>query len=247
MSPAPAIVLHGLPPSHPSRAAEAAIRLKGLEFERAEVEAGRHNEQMEAIYGAGHRTVPGMLVDGEPVHGSRAIFARLDEIVADPPLYPEPIAAAVRAADRWGDEELQDLGRRLPWGALHFRPEAIGTFGGGEPLDPAGTDFAIRLTRGMWKYHGISAERLAVDLAGLPAKLETIDELAADGVIGGDPANAADLQIGSTIRVLLTLGDLTPLLAGRAGERIAMRWFGDYPGHVPAGALPAGWVPQAVT
>lgn len=99
----------------------------------------------------------------------------------------------------------------------------------------------------MWKYHGISAERLAVDLAGLPAKLDTIDELAADGVIGGDPANAADLQIGSTIRVLLTLGDLTPLLAGRAGERIAMRWFGDYPGHVPAGALPAGWVPQAVT
>ena len=125
-------------------------------------------------------------VDGEPVHGSRAIFARLEEIVPDPALYPEPIAAAVREADRWGDEELQDLGRRLPWGALHFRPEALGTIGGGPPLDPAGTDFAIKFLRAGWKYHGISAERLAGDLAGLPAKLERIDELATAGVIGGE-------------------------------------------------------------
>jgi hypothetical protein len=38
----------------------------------------------------------------------------------------------VREAERWVDEELQDLGRRLPWGALHFRPEALGRF----PDDP---------------------------------------------------------------------------------------------------------------
>ena len=247
MSAAPEITLPVLPPSHPSRAAAAALRLKGIEFERVEMEMGRHNEQMEAIYGAGNRTVPGIVVDGEPVHGSRAIFARLEEIVPEPALYPEPIAAAVREADRWGDEELQDLGRRLPWGALHFRPEALGTIGGGPPLDPAGTDFAIRFLRAGWKYHGISAERLADDLAGLPAKLERIDELATAGVIGGEAANAADLQIGSTIRVLLTLGDLEPLLAGSAGEQIARRWFPDFPGRVPAGAYPDGWVPAAVS
>lgn len=242
---APEITLHGLPPSHPSLAAEVALRVKGLEFERVEMEMGRHNEQMEAIYGAGNRTVPGIVIDGEPVHGSRPIFARLDEIAPEPALYPEPIAAAVRDADRWGDEELQDLGRRLPWGALHFRPEALGTYGGGETLDPAGTDFAIRLTRATWKYHGISAERLAADLADLPVKLDRIDELAAEGVIDGERATAADLQIGSTIRVLLTIGDLEPLLAGRDGERIARRWFPDYPGRVPAGAFPDGWVPAA--
>jgi len=136
VSTAPEITLHGLPPSHPSRAAEIAIRAKGLEFERVEMDMGGHNEQMEAIYGAGNRTVPGMLVDGEPIHGSRAIFAKLEEIAPDPPLYPDPIAAAVHEADRWGDEELQDLGRSLPWGALHFRPEAFGTFAGGETLGP---------------------------------------------------------------------------------------------------------------
>ena len=245
MSEQPTIVLHGLPPSHPSRAAVAALRVKGLEFERAEVNAGGHNEQMESIYGEGNRTVPGIVVDGEPVHGSRAIFARLDEIAPEPALYPEAIAAEVREADRWGDEELQDLGRSLPWGALHFRPEAMGTFAGGETLDPPGTDFAIRFVRGMWKYHRISAELLAEQLAGLPAKVSHAEELAAEGIIGGDEPNAADLQIGSTIRVLLTIGDLEPMLSGTAGERIARRWFPDYPGHVPAGAFPAGWVPPA--
>ena len=242
MSAAPEITLHGLPPSHPSMAAEQALRLKGIGFERVEMEMGRHNEQMEAIYGAGNRTVPGMVVDGEPVHGSRAIFARLEEIAPEPALYPEPIAAAVREADRWGDEELQDLGRRLPWGALHFRPEALGTIGGGPTLDPAGTDFAIRFLRAGWKYHGISAERLAGDLAGLPAKLERIDELAAAGVIGGKTANAADLQIGSTLTVLRLVGDVRALIDGRPAEQVARKWFEERPGDVPAGAFPAGWV-----
>jgi glutathione S-transferase len=62
-------------------------------------------------------------------------------------------------------------------------------------------------------------------------------------VIGGDAPNAADLQIGATLRVLLCLGDLRPLLEGRAGERIARAWFPEYRGDVPAGAFPAGWVP----
>jgi hypothetical protein len=45
--------------------------------------------------------------------------------------------------------------------------------------------------------------------------------------------------------VLLTLGDLRPLLRGGVGERIAKSLFPDYPGEVPAGAFPAGWVPAA--
>lgn len=239
----PAIVLHVLPPSHPCLTAEAALQAKGLAYEKVALVPGRHPEEMEAIYGPGRRTVPGMTVDGEPVHGSRAILARLEELAPTPPLFPEGSAEAVRAAEAWGDEELQDLGRRLPWGAMHFRPEAVGTFGGGGPLDPAGTDFAMRVVRASWKYHGITAVRLAEDLAGLPAKLDHLDALAAAGVIGGAEPNAADLQIGATIRVLMTIGDLTPLLAGRAGARIAERWFPDYPGTIPPGAFPAGWVP----
>ncbi len=239
----PTLTLHVLPPSHPCMTAEAALRRKGLEYERIALTPGPHVEEMQQVYGEGRHTVPGLLVDGEPVHGSVPILERLEQLVPEPPLYPAAIADAVREAERWGDGELQDLGRRLPWGALHFRPEAMGTFGGSDPLDPPGTDFAMKFIRASWKYHGITAERLAADLAGLPAKLEHVDALAEDGVLGGDEPNAADLQIGATIRVLLVVEDLHPLLAGRAGERIARRWFPDYAGTVPAGALPAGWVP----
>lgn len=237
----PTLVLHALPPSHPCMTVEAALRLKGLPYERIDLPmAGEHPGLMEEIYGKGNTTVPGMLFDGEPVHGSRAILARLETVEPAPALYPSD---EVLEAERWGDEELQDLGRRLPWGALHFRPELLAAIGGGEPLDGPGTDFAIRFVRGAWRYHGITAERLAEDLAGLPAKVDHIEALASAGVIGGEVPNAADLQIGATIRVLLRLGDLRPLLEATAAEAIALRHFPGHDGHLPAGAYPAGWVP----
>jgi glutathione S-transferase len=237
---APSITLHVLPPSHPCRTAERALELKGLEFEKVELVPGAHIDEMTKIYGA--RTVPGMLLDGEPVHGSRAILARLEELVPDPPLYTSD---AVRDAERWGDEELQDLGRRMPWGALHFRPEAAGLLAGGGTLDPAGTDFAIRMVRAGWKYHGITAQRLYDDLQGLPAKLDHVDALVAEGVVGGEEPNAADLQIGATMEVLACVGDLAPLLDGRPGNDFWRRWFPGRPGEIPAGAFPAGWVPRS--
>ena len=241
----PELTLHALPPSHPCMTADVALRIKGLEFERVDLQAGSHNAEMERIYGEGNRTVPGLLVGDQPVHGSRAILERLEQLAPEPSLYPRERADAVREAERWGDEELQDLGRRLPWGAMHFRPEAMGTYGGPGVLDPAGTDFAIRYVHSTWKYHGITAERLAEDLAGLPAKLDHVAALADDDVIGGEQATAADLQIGATLRVLLTIGDLVPLIEAGPGAEIARRWFPDYPGEVPAGAFPAGWVPTA--
>ena len=230
------ITLHGTPPSHPCMTAEAAIKLKGLEYERVDFAPGDHAVKMPEIYGDGRSTVPGALFDGEPVHTSRAILERLDELQPDPPLFP---TEAVREAERWGDEELQDLGRRLPWGALHFRPEAMGTVAGGGPLDPAGTDYAMRFARAAWKYHGITCERLAADLSGLPEKIAHVQRLRDDGVLGGETPNAADLQIAATLRVLLIVGDLRERLA--PVEDYARRLFPDYPGEIPAGAFPAGW------
>lgn len=243
MSFQPSITLHFVPPSHPSRAVEAALLLKGLEFEKVDVGPGVHTEKMEAIYGPGNGTVPGIVVDGEPVHGSRAITAKLEELVPEPPLFPPEIAEEVREAERWGDEELQQTGRDLGWGALHFRPESLGTMAGGEPLDPAGTDFAIKFLRAAWRYHELTAVRIADALAALPAKLNHVDDLIERGIIGNEQPNAADFQIGSTLRVLATIGDLDELLGDRPAAELGHRLFPDYPGRIPAGAFPAGWVP----
>lgn len=240
----PELVLHVLPPSHPCATVEVALRVKGLEYERVELPMGRHPEAMEELYGAGRTTVPGLLVDGEPVHGSNPIMERLEELAPEPSLYPPEIAERVAEAARWGDGQLQDLGRRIPWGALYFRPEAMGTMApGGAPLDPAGTDFAMKFVRASWKYHNLTAVQLAEDLQALPGLLDHVDALIAQGVLGGDAPNAADLQIGATLAVLRTIGDVRPLIDARPCAQLATRWFGERPGNVPAGAFPAGWVP----
>ncbi len=238
----PKLTLHALAPSHPCMTVAAALELKGLPFDRVDLTPGKHPEEMQELYGEGHSTVPGLMIDDEPVHGSRAILARLEEIEPEPVLYP---SEEVREAERWGDEELQDLGRRLPWGALHFRPELLPTIFGGQALDGPGTDWAIRAIKIGWKYHSITAARLHEDLAGLPGKLAHIERLAGEGVIGGEQANAADLQIGATLTVLLPLEDLRPLLEGSAAERVARLWFGALPGTIRAGTFPEGWVPAA--
>jgi glutathione S-transferase len=174
-------------------------------------------------------------------------MARLEEIAPDPPLFPADIAEEVREAERWGDEELQQLGRNLAWGALHFRPECLGLLAGAGQLDPAGTDFAIKYLRVTWRYHGLTAVQIAEDLAGLPDKLDHIDSLIAAGVIGGEQPNAADFQIASTLRTFEVIDDLAPLLADRPAGELGGRWFPDYlstGGSIPAGAFPAGWVPE---
>ena len=222
--------------------AEAGLKYKGLEYERVELTMGSHGTEVDELYGEGARTVPGMMIGEEAVHGSVPILRRLEEMVPEKPLYPEPIAERVRAAEEWADGHFQDLGRRLPWGALHFRPEAMGTFAGGDALDPAGTDFAMKFIHSTWKYHGITAVKLAEDLAGFSAQIRQIEEFAGQGLIGGEEPTAADLQIASTVRVLLTIGDLHPMFDGTAAERIAMKHFPDYDGLVPEGAYPAGWL-----
>ena len=242
------LILHAVPSSHPVLTVEAALRHKGLEFERVDLPIGDHGDAVAEIYGEGARTVPGLLVDGEPVHGSVGILRRLDELVPEPALYPPDVAEQVRETEEWGSEVVQSMARHFVFGALHFRPESMGTFAGGGALDPAGTDFAITYVRRAWRHVGITAAGLAAQLADLPGVLDRTDALAEAGVVGGEQPTAADLQLGSSFRLMLILGDLAPLLEGRTAERIARRWFADYPGEVPAGAFPAGWVPDgAVT
>lgn len=246
----PAFTLHLLAASHPAQAVEAALTSRQIEFERIELALdGTHPEKVEAIYGAGNQTVSGMLVDDEPVHGSTAIFERLETYLpGELSLFPAPRADDVRAAAQWGDEVFQQAGRRLTWGSLHFKPYAAAQAVGGDPLDPAATDFAMQFIHRIWKHHGINSVLIAEALAQMPGYLDHIDDLIAREVVGQDDnlPNAADLQIGSTLSLLMTIGDLRPLIEGRPCARLA----GITPpraGLIPAGAFPERWMPAAAS
>jgi glutathione S-transferase len=78
----------------------------------------------------------------------------------------------------------------------------------------------------------------------LPGLLDPVDALIADGVLGGEDPNAADLQIGSTLAVLRMAGDVRPLIDARPAAQLATRFFDERPGRIPAGAFPAGWVSE---
>ncbi len=240
------ITLHALPPSHPCVTVSAALKYKGLEFERINLDYHDFGDRMEEIYGKENRTVPGLTIGDETIHGSAAILERLDQLFPEPTLYPEPIADAVREAETWGEGDFQDFGRRLAWGVLRFRPEFLGVLSGGGQLDPAGTDFAMKFVEATWKYHGITCARIAEDLEQLPGAVEQIETFASEGLIDGETPTAADFQIGATARVLLAIGDLAPILDGTAIASSVRKFLPGYSTLVPAGAFPAGWVKTEV-
>jgi len=95
--------------------------------------------------------------------------------------------------------------------------------------------------RGMaWRNHATD-ERAREDVRGLPAQLDRIDGWIGEGLLGGERPNAADLQIGSSIRLLTTLGDVRALIEGRPAAALS-RYFPPQPGEVGAGTLPAEWL-----
>jgi glutathione S-transferase len=203
---------------------------------------GKHNEQITELYGEGHTRVPGLTIGDERIHGSTSIFKRIEELAPEKPLYPEGIADQVREAELWGDGDLQDFGRRIPWGALYFRPEKLGRMNGVEELDAAGTDFAMKFIRATWKYHKVSSVQITEDLDRLPGMIDEIEDMAERGLLDGEEPTAADLQIGSSIWVISTIADVKPVIEGSAASRVAERYFGEVPELVPTGAFPASWI-----
>lgn len=245
------VKLYALPASHPCAAVEVALRLKGIDYERVEL-----LPMSQILIGPlryGGTTVPGLRIDGERLAGSRTIMRRLDALAPEPPLLPPLSDAVARArvleAERWGDEVLQSVPRRIIDAAFLRAPQTMETYAEGAklPVPLALMRPAMPLTAKLMarRNHALD-EIVQADLAALPAQLDHIDSWIADGVLGGEQPNAADLQIGSSIRLLATIGDLRPLVEGHACMRLA-RWFDPQPGEVPAGTLPAQWLPARST
>jgi glutathione S-transferase len=76
----------------------------------------------------------------------------------------------------------------------------------------------------------------------LPALLDHVEELLGEGTIGGEQRNAADFQIGTSVRLLMTFEDLAPVMEGRKAARFAAELMPDYPTGIPAGFVPQEWL-----
>jgi glutathione S-transferase len=109
---------------------------------------------------------------------------------------------------------------------------------------------ASRLTKPVGWYFasvvsGATEESVRADLAALPAQFDHVDELIAEGVIGGEQPNAADFQIATSVRVMLNFPQLRPLIESRPAGELAMRIAPRFGDQVPL-KLPAEWVPEPV-
>lgn len=234
--------LYALPASHPCSAVEAALRLKRIDYRRVDMPPLQQMLVGPLLYGG--ITVPGIRGDGERLVGSRRIMRRLDEITPQPALLPRDPEkrAKVLEIEQWGDEVLQVIARRLIYGAFVRRPSAMEGYATDArlrlldlprwALDPL---MAVTARLGALR-NGVRGDATRRALAELPSHLDRVDAWIAEGLLGGQPPNAADLQVGASIRLLNTLEDLRPLLANRPAVTL-MGYFPPQPGSVPAGTL----------
>jgi glutathione S-transferase len=236
--------LYALPGSHPCAAVEAALQLKSMPYKRVDLLPGGEVLLGRLLYGG--TTVPGMRIDGERLVGSRVIMRRLDALAPEPPLLPAPGSpdyARVLEAERWGDEVFQSVPRRLIDVAFVRRPAAMESYAANTklPLPRALLRPALPLSARLMALKNRARDDIArEDIAALPRQLERIDGWIAEGLLGGERPNAADLQIGSTIRILMSIGDVRPLIEGRPAAQLT-RYFPPMVGEVPQGVLPAEW------
>jgi glutathione S-transferase len=237
--------LYAVPASHPCAAIELALNLKGIPFRRVDMIPVLHKPLQRARFGSG--TVPGLILDGEKHIGSRAIVRALEERVPEPPLLPaDPQERkAVELAEEWGEQVLQPLARRVIWAALVRAPSAIPSYSVDSRLPipaPVARLSAPLVARAELRIHRASDENVRADLAHLDRHAERVEGWIEEGALGGEQPNAADLQIGSGLALMLTLGDIAAKLDGRPAAELARRFFPDYPGSTPAGVLPAEWL-----
>jgi glutathione S-transferase len=240
-----ALKLYVLPGSHPCAAVEVALRRKGLPFHQVNLLPMVQVGLGPLLYGGS--TVPGMRLDGERLVGSRTIMRRLDALAPDPPLLPADPGERERVleAERWGDEVFQSVPRRILDAGFLRDPAAMESYAGDTklPLPRAVMRPALPLTAKLMARRNHAEDDLVrADLAVLSSHLEKIDAWIAEGLLGGEEPNAADLQIGSTIRLLETLGDVRPLIEGHPAAALT-RYFPPMVGDIPAGTLPAEWLP----
>jgi glutathione S-transferase len=243
------VVLYWMSISHPSQVARKMLDLKGIEYELIDVVPLNQRIHLRL---AGFRggTVPALRLDDRRVQGSRQIARALDEHWPEPRLFPADSAlhARVEEAERWGEQQLQPIPRRLFRYGVARDPELRQWVVRAQRLPiPRLTAQAIRPVV-EWYLHTVEADGrrateagVRADLAALPALLDRVDWLLSNGTLILDPPNAATLQIMASVSLIGRFADLAALVASHACAEPARELFAGYRAELPP-FLDPGWL-----
>jgi glutathione S-transferase len=241
--------LYVIPGSHACRSAMLMLDYKQLPYRRGEVPTLLHPlaVRLHGFDGGGETrtagsgrplalrmgdhlgTVPALAANGDRISTNHRIARFLDERHPDPPLFPADPAqrSRVEEAERWANDELQMVARRI------LLPVAL--------RDPSEASQAAGEGRlGHLLYRQEVARRLIIPmigrlvfnvgsatedemLAGLPAMLDRIDGWIDEGVLGGPQLNAADFMVAPSLALILYRPDVMPLFAGRPALELVDR------------------------
>lgn len=236
--------LYSMKLSHPGHAVRLMLEHKGIEHRVTTVPEGLQPVVTRAAGFRGH-TVPALKIDGRRLQHSVEIARELERIKPDPPLYPaDPeLRAKVEEAERWGEAELQPVTRRILRWALTEQPDAREWIArvARLPLPRLQARTSTLLARRFASAAGATADSVRQDLSELPAKLDHVDALIADGVLSADSPNAATFQIGTSVRALTLFPQLAPLVEARPCGELARALLPEFP-QSPV-ELPASWLP----
>ena len=235
--------------SHPSQAVRKMLELKGVDYRLVSVLPLNQRLHLRL---AGFRggTVPALKVNGRRVQGSRRIARQLDELWPEPPLFPaDPqLRARVEEAERWGEQQLQPVPRRIGrFGAV--RETEVRRWGARAHNVPL-PDLVALATGPVANYYARTVEAdgrrvteaaVRADLEALPALLGQTERLLDDGTLATDPPNAATLQVLSSVRLLDSFSDLQDHIGQSRCAQVARELFPDYPGPMPP-FLPMEWL-----
>ena len=229
--------LYVIPLSTSAATGRALLAHKRIAHRVVTLPPGLHGELLR-VAGFDGRTVPAAEIEGRRLQGTRAIARALEELRAAPPLFPADPAERERVerAELWGEEELQPAPRRIFRYCLTRDRQLrrwVGANVMGLPVPGLAGELARPLINRLAQRSGADRDAARADLAALPALLEHTDELIAEGTIGGEAHNAADLQIFASIRVLLEIEGLAEMVRARPCAAAARRVYPDWLGPVP--------------
>lgn len=235
-------VLYWFEQSNPSQAVRLMLELKAIPYRARTLVPGLHRLQVR-LAGFPGATVPALVIDDRRIQGSLEISRALERIRPEPPLFPGGVErrAAIESAERWGEAVLQPVSARIfHWALAHdvelrrWLAELIGlpaTAVWARAIAPIARRFASDAPDGA----------VRADLEALPRTLDRVDQLIAEGTIGAAEPNAADFQIATTVRELLSFEALRPYVESRPAGELALRIVPEW--DASPVRLPAAWLP----